>query len=210
MIDSFTLMLSDLPLSPALPEASQQAVPPYTDPMFYRKEVTLRDGTKATLRPIQTGDKAALIEFHNRLSQDTKFLRYHYSKGDLTYLDLKTFCEVDYRNTMALIVEGIREGKPRILGVGRYSRLPVDHTAEVAFVVEDSEQSKGLGSLLLKHLAEFAWQSDIRFFYGEVLRQNGKMLSIFRKSDPSMKQEVDCPSTCTITVSVDEARQRMI
>ena len=74
-------------------------------------------------------------------------------------------------------------------------------------MVRDSEQNKGIGSHLLKYLAEFAWQAGIQSFCGEVLRHNGKMLSIFRRSDPTMKQEVDCPSTCAITVSVAEARR---
>jgi len=149
-----------------------------------------------------------LIEFHSHLSEDTRFLRYHYTKGNLTDEDLRTFCDIDYRDTLALIAEGAREGRTVILGVGRYSRLPKSDSAEVAFVVRDSEQNKGIGSILLKHLAEFAWQAGIRTFCGEVLRHNAKMLTIFRKCDPAMVQEVDCPSTCSITVSTAEARLR--
>jgi GNAT superfamily N-acetyltransferase len=173
----------------------------------FRREITLRDGSSAIVRPISSDDKPALLEFHANLSPDTKFLRYHYSKGDLTEEDLKTFCEIDYRDNLALIAEGLRNGKKQILGVGRYSRLPAKNTAEVAFVVRDSEQNKGIGSLLLKYLAEFAWKAGLDYFCGEVLRQNGKMLAIFRHSDPTMKQEIDCPTTCEVTVSVAEARR---
>ena len=174
----------------------------------FHLEVKLRDGSPAILRPILTEDKASLIEFHSHLSEDTRFLRYHYTKGNLTDEDLRTFCDIDYRDTLALIAEGAREGRTVILGVGRYSRLPKSDSAEVAFVVRDSEQNKGIGSILLKHLAEFAWQAGIRTFCGEVLRHNAKMLTIFRKCDPAMVQEVDCPSTCSITVSTAEARLR--
>jgi GNAT superfamily N-acetyltransferase len=207
MSKSLAVNLKENNVWPGSPESGHGAASDCQKQMEYRREVTLRDGTKAVIRPIRSEDKPALLDFHSRLSADTKFLRYHYSKGGLTEDDLKTFCEIDYRDSMALVAEGVRDGKPQILGVGRYSRLPLKQTAEVAFVVQDSEQNKGIGSHLLKDLAEFAWQADIHYFFGEVLRQNGRMLSIFRKSDPSMKQEVDCPSTCMVTVSVAGARR---
>jgi GNAT superfamily N-acetyltransferase len=195
-------------ISPALAEMeSGSASDCHISPDF-RQEIELRDGSPALVRPIMAGDKPALIEFHSHLSEDTRFLRYHYSKGSLTEDDLRTFCDVDYRDTLALVAEGVRDGRTVILGVGRYSRLAKRDTAEVAFVVRDSEQNKGIGSILLKHLAEFAWRSGIQTFCGEVLRNNARMLTIFRKCDPAMVQEVDCPSTCSITVSTSEARLR--
>ncbi len=174
----------------------------------YSKKAVLLDGTPITIRPICSGDKEALQAFHNRLSQETRFLRYHYSKGQLTESDLKSFCDVDYYNDLGLVAEVERNGHQEIIGVGRFSRLPIKHTAEIAFVVQDSEQNKGLGTLLLRHIATLAWQRDIYFFFGELLRHNSRMLSILRKSDPEMKQEIDSPSTCTITLSVAEAMQR--
>jgi len=177
-------------------------------PPAYLREIVLTDGTRAVLRPIRSEDKAALLAFHSRLSAESLFLRYHYSKGQLTEKDLKDLCDIDYVGTMALVAEVERSGTKEIIGVGRFIRLPFDHTAEVAFIVQDSEQHKGIGTQLLRHLAALAWQKDIYFFFGEVLRQNCKMLSIFRKSDPAMKQEVDSPSTCSITLSVAEAMRR--
>ncbi len=173
-----------------------------------QKKATLLDGTPITIRPIRSSDKEALVAFHNRLSEETKFLRYHYSKGQLTDGDLKGFCDIDYYNDLGLVAESGVDGHREIIGVGRFSRLPLKHTAEIAFVVQDKDQNKGLGTLLLQHLATLAWQRDIYFFFGEVLRQNGKMLSIFRRSDPKMKQEIDSPTTCTITLSVAEAMKR--
>jgi GNAT superfamily N-acetyltransferase len=174
----------------------------------YRQEVSLIDGTKVTLRPIRSSDKTALQEFHSRLSPDTRFLRYQYVKGDLTESDLKNFCDVDYSNTLALVAEIDVGGQPQIVGVGRYYRLADPQVAEVAFVVQDNEQRKGIGTHLLRHLAILAWYNDIRYFVGEVLRANGTMLSVFRKSDPYMENVVDDPRTCSVTVSVAEAMVR--
>jgi GNAT superfamily N-acetyltransferase len=175
----------------------------------YRQETLLLDGRKIIIRSICSADKKGLLEFHKHLSEDTRFLRYQYLKGDLTEGDLKNFCDVDYNNTLALVAETEREeGRTQIIGVGRYYRLPVFHTAEVAFVVRDSEQGKGVGTQLLRYLAELAWQNDIRYFVAEVLRVNGKMLSIFRKSDPNLKHVADDDSTCTVTLSVAETIDR--
>ena len=174
-------------------------------PPDFRKQINLLDGGRASIRPILSDDKKAIVKFFSRLSADTRFLRYHYSKNELTDSDLKNFCDIDYSEVMALVVEKERLGRLEIIGVGRYYRIPPDHTAEIAMVVQDDEQQKGIGTQLLRHLATLAWRRDIHHFTGEVLRQNGRMLSIFRKADPQMKQEVDSPSTCTILVSVAEA-----
>jgi GNAT superfamily N-acetyltransferase len=171
----------------------------------YRQEITLLDGSKAALRPICLRDKQALQAFHARLSEDTRFFRYQYHKGELTEDDLTNFCDIDYDNTLALVAERELNGQKEIIGVGRYYRLDNPRVAEVAFVVQDSEQRKGIGTQLLKHVALQARENGICYFVAEVLRANGKMISIFRKSDPGMEHVNEDGSTCTITVSVAEA-----
>ena len=175
----------------------------------YRQIVKLLDGKQVTIRLITPDDKKALQDFHSRLSEETRFLRYHYSKGELTKEDLINFCDIDYQNNMALVAEQEKNKCKEIVGVGRFYRLPTSiHTAEVAFVVQDSEQRKGIGTYLLKHLAILAWEQDIYFFLGEIMRENGRMLSIFRKADPDMHEIVDSDSTCMVTFSVAETMFR--
>lgn len=174
----------------------------------YRQEVVLLDGRKVMVRPICSEDKRALLQFHTHLSEETRFLRYQYLKGDLTEDDLRNFCEIDYNNSLALVAESGVNGHREIIGVGRFYRLPRLDTAEVAFVVRDCDQKKGIGTQLLKQLATLAWQKDIRFFVAEVLRVNNKMISIFRKSDPEMEQLIEDGNSCTITLSVAEAMRR--
>lgn len=171
----------------------------------YEHEIELLDGKKVTLRPICSADKNALIAFHGRLSETTRFLRYQYLKNELTEADLKNFCDIDYDNDLALVAE---EGQNNIIGIGQYYRLKDPQTAEVAFVVQDSEQGKGIGTQLVKHLSILAWFKNIRYFTAEVMRTNWKMLSIFRKSDPEMENFSEGGSTCTVTFRVAEAMYR--
>jgi GNAT superfamily N-acetyltransferase len=170
----------------------------------YRQEIILNCGDKIILRPVGPQDKEALRSFFNRLSEDTRFLRYQYHKNEMSEQELNDFCAIDYDNSMALVAEKGMYGQRCIIGVGGYYRLNNDHTAEVAFVVQDDEQRKGIGTQLLKHLAFHARSNDIEYFVGEVLRENGKMLSIFRKADPGMENKIADGSSCTVSLSVPE------
>jgi RimJ/RimL family protein N-acetyltransferase len=169
----------------------------------YRQEVVLMDGKKIILRPICPQDIEAMRNFHTQLSEETLFLRFQYHRSERQN-DLKDFCEIDYNNTLALVAVRNVNGHNEIIGVGRYYRLDDPEVAEVAFMVQDSEQRKGIGTQLLKHLALLAKENNIHHFVAEVLRANGKMMSIFRKSDPGMGAANDDGSTCTVTVSVPE------
>jgi GNAT superfamily N-acetyltransferase len=178
----------------------------YTPP-DYQPEIVLRDGFKIILRPITCDDRTEMVSFFGRLSEETRFLRYHYLKGSLTEADLSDYCELDYYDDLALVAEKRQDRNKIIIGVGRYDRLLEKDTAEVAFVVQDSEQGKGIGTQLLKHLAILAWQREVRYFTGEVFKTNAKMLNIFRKCDPRMEQVPDT-TTCDIKLSVQEAISR--
>jgi len=172
----------------------------------YIRDMNTPDGRKVTIRPITCGDKNKLQVFHTRLSEGTLYQRYQYSKGDLTESDLQAFCSVDYDNTLGLVAETETNGRKQIIGVGRYARLPNPQIAEMAFVVQDSEQRKGIGTQLLRHLAILAWERGVRYFVGELLRENGRMINILRKSDPGMRQSAE-GSTCTITIKVEDAKE---
>lgn len=183
---------------------SEKNAPVKPNPPDYRREMVLADGKRLVIRPITCLDKKTLLQFHTRLSPETRFFRYHYSKGELTESDLQNFCDLDYVNSMGLVVEINGDKDSDIIAVGRYIRVPPDHTAEIAMVVQDSMQNKGIGTNLLRHLAILARQHDIHRFVGEVLRNNGKMLSVFSKCDPGLACEVDCACTCSINTSVEQ------
>ena len=172
----------------------------------YIQNMNTLDGKEVTIRPITCDDKNKLREFHARLSLDTLYLRYQYSKGDLTESDLHAFCNVDYYNTLGLVAETEINSQKHIIGVGRYTRLNDPQIAEMAFVVQDSEQRKGIGTQLLRHLSILAWERGIRHFVGELLRENGRMINILRKSDPRMHQLIE-GSSLTITIKVEDAKE---
>jgi acyl-CoA synthetase (NDP forming)/GNAT superfamily N-acetyltransferase len=139
-------------------------------------DVLLSDGSAVHLRQIQPDDAAAIVDLHSRLSDRTRYLRYFSPYPRIPERDLARFVNVDHRDREAFIVVS----GPRIMAVGRYERLGADSPeAEVAFVVEDAHQGRGIGSVLLEHLAEAARENGIERFVAEVLPQNAAMLRVF-------------------------------
>jgi acyl-CoA synthetase (NDP forming)/GNAT superfamily N-acetyltransferase len=139
-------------------------------------DVLLSDGSTVHLRPIRPADAPAIVDFHSRMSDRTRYLRYFSPYPRIPERDLERFVNVDHADREAFVtVAG-----DRITAVGRYERLgPDSPDAEVAFVVEDAHQGRGIGSVLMEHLAEAARANGISRFVAEVLPQNGGMLRVF-------------------------------
>ena len=114
--------------------------------------MVLRDGATAHLRPISPEDAAELQRMHAGQSENSIYLRYFTYKSELSAKDLDRFTHVDHRDRVALVI--VRGD--RLLGVGRYDRYGDSDAAEVAFNISDHYQGKGIGSVLLEHLAPTA------------------------------------------------------
>ncbi len=120
--------------------------------------IALSDGTTAKIRPIASGDAAALVRFHERLSPASITFRYFYPHLALGAAEVAHLTEVDGHDRVALVVE--RDGE--LIAVGRYDRLRDPAQAEVAFVVADAFQHQGIGTMLLHRLATRAKEAGIR------------------------------------------------
>ena len=156
-------------------------------PAHWEADVVLRDGSTAHLRPIRPDDAEELARMHRQQSQTSIYLRFFTYKSSLSSKELQRFTQVDYRDRVALIV--LRGGE--IIGVGRYDRLDDPLEAEVAFNIADSQQGRGLGSILMEHLAVAARENGIRRFSAEVLPENRKMLSVFQESGFEISRRFD-------------------
>jgi acyl-CoA synthetase (NDP forming)/GNAT superfamily N-acetyltransferase len=139
-------------------------------------DVLLADGSTIHLRQIRPEDADAIVAMHARFSDRTRYLRYFSPYPRIPARDLARFVNVDHHDREAFVlVSG-----DRLVAVGRYDRLGPDAPdAEVAFVVEDAQQGRGIGSVLLEHLADAARDEGITRFVAEVLPSNGSMVRIF-------------------------------
>jgi GNAT superfamily N-acetyltransferase len=150
--------------------------------------ITLAEGDVVTLRPIAPEDAAALVEFHRLLSDRTVFLRYFYPHRVLGIDEVDHLTRLDGRDRLALVAEGAG----RLVAVGRYDRSPGRPEAEVAFVVADAFQHRGLGTLLLRRLARAARLVGITMFSADVLTENSRMLALFHESGFVTTSSVEC------------------
>lgn len=150
-----------------------------TDPPSYptqwEADVVLADGGIARLRPIRPDDAALLVDFYGRVSEESKYFRFFAPYPRLSRRDVERFTQLDYADRVAFILTVGEE----MIGVGRYDRLDDNDRAEVAFLVEDAHQGRGVGQLLLEHLAEAARESGITGFIAEVLPENQRMAQVF-------------------------------
>ncbi|MEU4764396.1 GNAT family N-acetyltransferase [Actinosynnema sp. NPDC023794] len=149
---------------------------PFDYPRHWEADVVLSDGGTVHLRPITPDDAEKLLAFHGRLSERTRYYRYFGPYPRMPKRDLERFSTVDHADRVAFTALLGDD----IVAVGRYDRLGGTGSAEVAFVVEDAHQGRGLGSILLEHLAAAARERGLSRFTAEVLAENGQMVRIFR------------------------------
>lgn len=148
-----------------------------TDPVWCVTDAVLADGGTVHVRPIRPEDGPGLLAFHARLSDETIHLRYFSPHRNLRPAEVERFTHVDHHDRMALVA--VLRGN--IIAVARYDRLgPGEIEAEVAFVVEDAHQGRGIATLLLEHLAAFARTRGIRRFVADTLVENSRMADVFR------------------------------
>jgi acyl-CoA synthetase (NDP forming)/GNAT superfamily N-acetyltransferase len=149
-------------------------------PKHWVADVLASDGGVVHLRPIVPSDADALVAFHGRLSERTRYLRYFGPYPTMPQRDVLNFTTVDHHSRVAFVaILG-----DDIIAVGRYERLPEGdgNSAEVAFVVADSHQGRGLGPILLEHLAGAAAENGVTMFVAEVLAENRNMVTVFREA----------------------------
>ncbi|HXV92997.1 MAG TPA: GNAT family N-acetyltransferase, partial [Pseudonocardia sp.] len=163
-------------------------------PRHWEADVVASDGGIVHLRPIVPEDADALVRFHRSLSERTRYLRYFGPYPRIPPRDLERFTHVDHHRRVALVALLGDE----IIAVGRYEGLPGEaaaggpaagESAEVAFVVRDEHQGRGLGSILLEHLAAAARENGLRRFEAEVLVENHAMVRVFREAGYQVRRE---------------------
>ena len=142
---------------------------------------SLRDQRTLTIRAIRPDDKGLVIEGLKKVSAESLYRRFLSIRKELTAEDLKKVTEVDFVNVVALVAILEKDGNEQIVGGGRYIRTS-GQSAEVAFLIGDTFQGLGIGSLLFRHLVAIARDSGITQFEADVLPSNEAMLKVFSRS----------------------------
>ncbi len=139
------------------------------------------DGTGVTIRPITPEDRDREAAFVRNLSRKARYFRFHSGLRELTPALLERFVECHYPDDLALVALVDGSDGPEQIGVARYIREPGTDRAEIAVVVADAWQGKGIASRLLRDLRDLARQGGIHTLVASVLKENGRMLELCRQ-----------------------------
>lgn len=162
---------------------SDQIEPHAGYPRQYEETYVTKQGRQVLLRPIRVTDEQKLTDFFYSLSNQTIYKRWMHVMKSMPHKDILHSLDVDYRQTMAIVVEHGEPGKePELIGVGRYHGDRATNRAEVAFVVRDDWQGQGLGSQLLRDLIRIARENGIDALTAEVLADNHVMMHVFHQA----------------------------
>ena len=161
---------------------------PLAYPSQWECDVVLSDGGTAHLRPIRPDDVEQLRSLHGRLSPESIYFRFFSPIPRVPEPQLHRLAEVDYRDRFALVAEL----DAVVVAVVRYDRKSEDPVAaEVAFVVADDQQRRGLATVMLEHLAAVARSNGIERFDAETLPDNRAMMDVFRHAGFEVSSRFD-------------------
>ena len=165
------------------------------DKVAYPEELerydTLKDGTQIFFRPVKPTDEPALSEMLYSLSNQSVHTRYFTHTMAFPHKDVQKLTNIDYRNDLAIV--GVVPGPlgEDVVAIAQYFLDLQNQTAEVAFIVQDEWQQKGMGTFLMDYIAQIARQRGVRKFFAKVLPVNKPMLAIFHNSGFKVHTEFD-------------------
>ncbi len=197
-------------LHPAEVDADQlprPAICPY--PTQYVAPLTAKNGLTVTIRPIRPEDEPLVVQFHEKLSEDTVYLRFFQTlklSRRIAHERLARTCFIDYNREMALVAEheDPRTGEREVIAMGRLSRLYGTDKAEFSLEVRDTFQRCGLGTEILRRLIAIGRDEQLHCVCAVILPRNCGMLRIcdklgfhthYGESDQLMHAELLLPDT---------------
>jgi ribosomal protein S18 acetylase RimI-like enzyme len=152
-----------------------------SDTTNYTAQELLKDGHPVEIRALRPDDETEMLAAIEETSPQSLQRRFFAMKRHFSDKERAFFMQVDFKNHVALVVLARNGDAPSIIAGGRYIVFEPGR-AEMAFVVIDAWQGRGVGSLLMRHLAGIAMQSGLNELTAEVLPENKAMLAIFKRA----------------------------
>ena len=187
-------------MSDSPPTAPPAAPPSY--PAGLERTWQAADGTDVTIRPLRPDDLERELQFIQGLSQQTLYLRLQYSSREVTRQDAARLLELDYRDRMAIAAVLGDAADARFIGVSRYARIDATDQAECAIVVTDAWHGRGIGTELMRSLAEAARANGIRTLVGTSLAENQRIQAWARRFGVDVRTEPNSGGRVLITVDL--------
>jgi len=154
-------------------------------------QARLSGGEEVVVRPVRITDEEPLRDLFYRLSDESTYRRFLFFKRGHPHEEMQKLVDLDYEQNMALVVCIAVEDRWDILAMSRYDVDDATRIADIAFAVRDEWQGKGIGSLLMRRMAEIARARGLAGFSADVLASNRPMLAILQNSGLKLELELD-------------------
>jgi len=141
-----------------------------------------KDSAELVVRPVRPTDEEMLSDMFYDLSDQTIINRFFSMLKSMPHRRLQQFCCIDYKEEMSIVALAGEGPKQKIVGLGSYHLNPATHRAEIAFLVADAWQGKGIGTFMMKMLVKIARSKNIKGLTAEVMRDNVAMIALMHKS----------------------------
>jgi len=181
---------------PEVPEAEipKMAIRPY--PTRYVAPWAMKDGTEVTIRPIRPEDEPAMVHFHETLSEQSVYYRYFHMMNleqRVKHERLTRICFIDYDREMAMVAErrNPQTGNSEILAVARMTKIQWANEAEVAIIVSDQWQGRGLGKELMARLLIVGSDEKLTRLTADILPENRSIMRVCEKLGFTLKHSLE-------------------
>jgi len=150
-------------------------------PREVERRIATREGTPLLLRPLRPTDEPKLTELFYSVSDNSLYKRFLRVIKSIPHKERQYFLDVDYVSNMAVVVETCEPGRePEIVAVAQYFVDVASQFADVAFLVRDEWQGKGIGRQLVSEMCTRARERGVKGFVADVSATNRAMLHLFQ------------------------------
>lgn len=149
---------------------------------------TFKGNLDIKIRPIKPSDEDKMRDLFYLFSDEAKYLRYYSRISAMPHKNMQRYVAVDYDKTLS-IVGVVEKGRTqKIIAEARYAYYESDGSYEMAFIVDEEYQGRGIATFLMEYLIEIARKRGIKTLSASVLYENSKMIKVFKNA--SVKPEV--------------------
>ena len=160
-------------------------------PALLETRKSLRDGLEVKIRPIKTSDEDMMRRLFYNFSDESKYFRYFASKPVMPHKEMQTYVSIDYNEILSVVAIVEKGRNERIIAEARYAYDKRADAYEIAFIVDEEFQGKGVATFMFNYLVKIARDRGIAWFVAYVLPRNEAMLKVFEKSKIKITRSYD-------------------
>jgi len=152
---------------------------------------TFKNDLELKIRPIKTTDEEMMRRLFYKFSDESKYLRYFANIRTMPHKNMQQYVHVDYDKKVAVVAVQQKGNTERIIAEGRYAAYPDGINHDMAFLVDEDFQGRGIATFMVNYLIKIAKERGIKLLSASVLPQNEKMLKVFDKAAVKPKKKIE-------------------